>query len=88
MAFLPFSPKAKAWEPVAMDLRRLGKVDDGELPDPEVLAEKVGLYMVDARFALEDFDEADRSHLLVRASGSWSGGVYPVPLPDADTSVS
>jgi hypothetical protein len=82
MAFLPFSQRAKAWEPIALELRRLANVGENEVLDPEVLAAKVGLCLVDARVALESFSETDRTHLLETASNSWSGGVYPKPLPN------
>ncbi len=48
------------------------------------LASKVGLCLVDAHYALEDFSEADKRHLLVTASDGWSGGVLPRPLPDGN----
>jgi hypothetical protein len=82
MAFLPFSPKAQEWEPIAMELRQLGGVKAGSLIDPAVLAERVGLQLVDANAVLQDFPQEDRKHLLVTASDSWSGGVYPSPLPN------
>lgn len=82
MAFLPFSKRAQLWEPIALELRRLSGVKDGSILDPEILAQQVGLCLVDAHAALEGFSEADRDHLLVIASDAWSGGVYPVPLPN------
>jgi hypothetical protein len=82
MAFLPFSQQGKLWEPIATDLRRLGGARNGDLVDPAVLAERVGLHLVDAHSALEGFSKADRDHLLVTASDSWSGGVFPKPLPN------
>lgn len=82
MAFLPFSQQGKLWEPIATELRQLGGVRNGELIDPAVLAERVGLHLVDANSALEGFSKADRDHLLVTASDSWSGGVFPKPLPN------
>jgi hypothetical protein len=82
MPFLPFSERAKQWEPVAIGLRRLAAVQDGESFDPQVLAEKVGLRLVDAHRVLESFSTSDRHHLLVTAKDHWSGGVLPRPLPD------
>lgn len=82
MAFLPFSAQARPWESVALALRRLAGTRDGELLDPQDLAGKVGLCLIDADFALEGFCEADKRHLLVTARDHWSGGVLPVPLPD------
>lgn len=82
MAFLPFSQQGKLWEPIAVQLRRLGGARNGELVDPAILAERVGLQLVDANAVLEEFSKADRDHLLVTASGAWSGGVFPKPLPN------
>jgi hypothetical protein len=74
MAFLPFSQQARKWEPIAIELRRLAGVSDGELLDPCDLASKVGLRIIDAHFALEDFSAADKHHLLITARDHWSGG--------------
>jgi IrrE N-terminal-like domain len=82
MPFLPFSEQGKSWEPIALELRRMSGVRNGELVEPAILAERVGLELVDAHTALEGFPEADRNHLLVTASDSWSGGVLPKPLPN------
>jgi hypothetical protein len=65
-----------------MELRLLSGVKPDSLIDPAVLAERVGLCLVDATAVLEGFSPADRNHLLVTASDSWSGGVYPNPLPN------
>lgn len=81
MAFLPFSQQGKLWEPIATELRRLSGTRNGELVDPSLLADRVGLHLVDANSALEGFSKADRDHLLVTASDAWSGGVLPKPLP-------
>ena len=82
MAFLPFSERAELWEPVATEVRRLAHVRDGDPVDTEALAKMVGLCLVDANLALEDFSPADRHHLLVTAADRWSGGVLPECLPD------
>lgn len=82
MAFLPFSQKAKVWEPIATQLRQLSGVRNGDLLDPVGLAERVGLCLVDANYALDGFSQEDRDHLLVTVSDAWSGGVFPVPLPN------
>lgn len=82
MPFLPFSPRARTWETIAIALRRLAQVPDGALIVPEQLAAKIGLHLVDAQFALQEFSEDDRQHLLGTASDNWSGGVFPQPLPD------
>lgn len=82
MTFLPFSAQARAWESIAIALRRLAGIRDGGLLDPEDLAAKVGLCLVDADVALEGFSETDKRYLLVTARDHWSGGVLPTPLPD------
>jgi hypothetical protein len=82
MPFLPFSKRAKEWERVAISLRRLACTRNGDNVPPEVLAEKVGLCLVDAQSVLEGFPTRDRDHLLVTAGTCWSGGVFPKPLPD------
>lgn len=82
MAFLPFSQRGQLWEPIAVQLRRLSSVRDGELVDPAILAERVGLQLVDAASVLEGFPKEDRDHLLVTAADAWSGGVFPKPLPN------
>ena len=79
MAFLPFSQKAKVWEPIATQLRKLSGVRNGDVIDPVDLADRVGLCLVDANDALEGFPQEDRDHLLVTVSDAWSGGVFPVP---------
>lgn len=82
MSFVPFSKRGKEWEPIAISLRRLACVRDGDNVDPELLAGIVGLCLIDAHHALEQFSQSDRDHLLVGARGRWSGGVFPKPLPD------
>lgn len=70
------------WEPIALELRRLANVRNGELLDPEALAAAVGLCLVDANWALEDFSTGDREYLMVTKTNAWSGGVMPKPLPN------
>lgn len=82
MTFLPFTKRAQKWEPVASSLRRLACVRDGDNVNPELLAEKAGLCLVDAHRALEAFSQRDRDHLLITAKACWSGGVLPNPLPN------
>lgn len=82
MLFLPFSERAKAWERIALELRRLAQLRNGEAANPEILAERVGLHLVDAHWAMEDFSTADREHLMVTRSDAWSGGVLPKALPN------
>lgn len=80
--FLPFSKRAKAWEPVALELRRLVTTSLSDSLDPWLLAPKVGLRVVDGSTAFDCLDPADRLHVLGDGSRDWSGGVYPEPLPD------
>lgn len=80
--FFPFSAQAKSWEPVALALRKLGGAGPRNLLDPWLLAPKVGLRVIDSRAALKSLSLAERGHLLSAGRRSWSGGVYPNPLPD------
>lgn len=80
--FLPFSIQAKRWEPHALALRGLAMVSGQVLLDPWQLAPKVGLRVFDGRQAMQLLSEEDRSHLLCQANDEWSGGVFPVQLPD------
>ncbi len=80
--FLPFSDQAKQWEPPALALRRLLGVGITQLLDPWQLAPKVGLRVIDGRVALQNVSEEDQAHLQGDANHHWSGGVYPVALPD------
>jgi hypothetical protein len=49
--------------------------------DPFDLAPKLGLKVV-KDFSLGGLNQHDRRHLEAVGSRDWSGGVYPVPLPD------
>jgi IrrE N-terminal-like domain len=84
MPFVPFTQRAKRWEPIAIALRQLACVEDGDNVDPEGLAQNVRLPLFDARCALEGFPQRDRDHLLNTARDRWSGGVLPKPLPNGD----
>lgn len=79
---MPFSRRSKPWETTAITLRRLGGVGDGALLDPWELAPKVGLRVIDGTSAVGQLEKDERRHLLGAARWSWSGGVYPRPLPD------
>jgi hypothetical protein len=80
--FLPFSKRSRAWEPIAIELRK--KVP--QLPtssvafDPWKLAPVVGLRVVTCTF--QGLTEEERRYLSESAHNQWSGGVFPVPLPD------
>lgn len=80
--FLPFSEQAKQWEPHGLALRRLARASARVLLDPWKLAPLVGLCVMDGQVALEALPEEMRTHLCNEANDLWSGGVYPVPLPD------
>lgn len=83
MAFLPFSSRAKAWEPKAQALRGLTTDRRDGLVDPWALASRVGLRVVPATpEVMTSLGADERMHLLGSGSSSWSGGVYPQPLPD------
>jgi len=80
--FAPFSKRGKAWEPLAVGLRRLVKVGADDLLDPWLLAAKVGLTVMDGHAAISNLSREEQAHLLGAGSDDWSGGVYPMPLPD------
>ena len=81
--FLPFSVNAQSWEVTANSLRQLGKVRRGEHLDPWLLAPKVGLTVLESHpDLLKDLNTRDQNQLLGSGRDGWSGGVYPVPLPD------
>jgi hypothetical protein len=80
---LPFSQRAKSWEPKALELRRLAGIGSCDLLDPWSLAPKVGLLVVDADDRLlQALGDAQRLQLLGAGGGKWSGGVLPIALPD------
>jgi hypothetical protein len=78
----PFSKGARPWERHATAMRRLAGVSQNALLDPWQLAPKVGLRVIDGEMALALLAEEDRHCLSGSASGTWSGGVWPEPLPD------
>jgi hypothetical protein len=79
--FLPFSERAKAWEPHAQKLRSMVRSANHVLRfEPLDLAPKVGLTVHPCTFAGLDSDEI--AHLQNSGHLSWSGGVLPEPLPD------
>lgn len=80
--FLPFSEQAKAWEPLAHELRRLGKAREFDLLDPWTLANELGLTVTSSRSVISSLPNHHGLHLLGAGSQMWSGGVFPVPLPD------
>lgn len=80
--FLPFSKTAKEWEKVAVELRGLAQVHLNQLLDPWSLAKRVGLTVLDDEVSLSALSGGDRKHLTNDRGTKWSGGVYPVALPD------
>jgi hypothetical protein len=79
--FLPFSERGKRWEPVGLRLRRLAGVRLTDRLDPWLLAKKVGLTIVDAGPFLECLPKDERQQ-LTSDGRCWSGGIFPVALPD------
>lgn len=80
--FAPFSERSKEWEPHALKLRNMVRDRNASLRfDPFDLAPQVGLTVV-KDFSLRGLSVQDRRHLETVGSRSWSGGVYPKPLPD------
>jgi len=84
MGYLPFSTRAQGWEPKALELRRLAGVGPTDLLDPWKLAPKLGLAVLDINDAINNLNSDERNHLLGLGRKSWSGGVYPKPLPNGD----
>lgn len=80
--FLPFSSRAKDWEPIGLELRHLLGLPAADELDPWVLAPKVGLRVIDGRAAIATLGSDHKAHLLRDGRPCWSGGVYPKPLPD------
>lgn len=80
--FTPFSDRAKPWEKLGLQLRRIAGVQIDELLDPWQLARKIGLHVFDDIEGLEALSAGDKSNLLKAHRSNWSAGVYPEPLPD------
>ena len=79
--FLPFSKRAKDWEPHALKLRGMVWTNPRQSRfDPAELAPKLGLTVMPVSFRGLTADEL--RHLRTQARSHWSGGVYPQPLPD------
>jgi hypothetical protein len=79
---LPFSARAKKWEPHAQALRKRLNLSSSQILDPYKLAVAVGLRLVDLRSVCEQMDRQSADQVLVRDKHSWSGGVFARPLPD------
>jgi IrrE N-terminal-like domain len=79
--FVPFSYKAKAWEPHAHKLRAMVQCGKETTRfEPLLLAPRVGLTVQDCTFT--GLSESEIAQLSDGNSLSWSGGVYPELLPD------
>ena len=79
--FLPFSQRAKVWEPPAQQLRTMVRGANREIRfDPFELAPRVGLTVQECKFTGLTAEET--AHLRNSGALRWSGGVFPVPLPD------
>jgi hypothetical protein len=79
---LPFSARAKKWEPYAQALRKRLNLSSSQILDPYKLAVAVGLRLVDLRSVCEQLDRESADLVLLRDKDSWSGGVFARPLPD------
>jgi len=79
--FLPFSKRAKDWEPHAVKLRGMVRVEPHHLRfNPIELAPKLGLTVMPVSFRGLTADEL--RHLRTQGRFHWSGGIFPRPLPD------
>jgi|SRR5579864_3256225 len=78
--FVPFSQKAKAWEPHAHKLRAMVRCGTQARFEPFQLAPIVGLTVQECMFA--GLSESEIAQLSDGNRLCWSGGVYPELLPD------
>lgn len=79
---LPFSARARKWEPHAQALRKRLNLSPFELLDPYKLASEVGLRIVDVHSVCKQLGNEVAKQILVRGRDAWSGGVFALPLPD------
>jgi len=79
---LPFSARARRWEPHAQALRKLLNLSPFQVLDPYKLAPEVGLRLVDVRSVCKQLGGDVAKRILVRDKDAWSGGVFAKPLPD------
>jgi hypothetical protein len=80
---LPFSNRARKWEPHANTLRGMQHLADDELLDPYELAPAVGLMVVDAAEVCQLLPREVSNRILKIRKDAWSGGVLARPLlPD------
>jgi hypothetical protein len=79
--FVPFSQRAKAWEPHAHKLRAMVQCAKQTARfEPLQLAPKVGLTIQECTFA--GLSDSEIAQLSDGNRLCWSGGVYPELLPD------
>ena len=78
--FLPFSSRSKPWEREAITLRKLDDSPGSEFC-PWTVARKIGLLVLDGNEFLDQLPPDNSRHLKSVKDRSWSGGVYPIPLP-------
>jgi hypothetical protein len=80
--FVPFSQRAKGWEPHALRIRGMVRNSNGSARfDPFELAPRIGLTVV-KESCFDGLEQKDREQMERVGERSWSGGVYPTPLPD------
>jgi len=79
---LPFSKRARIWEPAALALRRHLRLSTHQILDPYQLAESVDLRLVDLKSICDLLPGAVARQILVHGKDAWSGGVYAQTLPD------
>ena len=81
---LPFSQRARRWEPIALELRQIVRANGHDQLNPWELAPEVALKVLDGHAMLRRLPAAVQSHLVGAGKDRWSGGVYPHPLSDGD----
>ena len=80
--FLPFSHRAKIWEPIALELRAISKTALHAKLDPWVLAPELGLAVFDDHSVLNSLPPEFKAYLYGSGKQKWSGGVHPEPNAD------
>jgi hypothetical protein len=81
---LPFSERAKKWEPLALELRHIAKLNGHDQLNPWELAPEIALKVLDGHAILRCLPAEVQAHLIGAGKNNWSGGVYPHPLPNGD----
>lgn len=78
----PFSLRSRPWERHALRLRQLVGLGLTDQLDPWALAPVIGLTVVDGSAALKLLTSVEQAHMHGPGKSSWSGGIFPDPLPD------